>query len=300
MNVATKIVKLRKAKGMTQSALGKELNVTYQAVSKWERDESQPDFDTICKIAKIFGVPISYFENDGCDTDEAAAADGACGVATERDEQSCADEKADMLGVCTACGRILRDGDQDGTDGKLLCKACAAQARAKAEKARLEEERVKADKIKKQAAAEANMRAKFTKRVALACAIGGLIALGSLITFVIGAVYDDGTVGVTMSVCMCIFVPIMVFTWVFQLFWDGVARSVTCWGLQVIKLPGIIFSADLDGLIFLIVMKILLTALSWIISILLICATSILGMIVSVFTFIPLLIKIHRKDEDIL
>ena len=58
MNVANKIVKLRKAKGMTQSDLGKELNVTYQAVSKWERDESQPDFDTICKIAKIFGVPI--------------------------------------------------------------------------------------------------------------------------------------------------------------------------------------------------------------------------------------------------
>ena len=58
-----KIAALRKEKGMTQRELGEELNISYQAVSKWERGESYPDFDTISKMAKIFGVEISYFES---------------------------------------------------------------------------------------------------------------------------------------------------------------------------------------------------------------------------------------------
>ena len=64
MTCGDKIAKLRKQRGMTQAELGNELNVTYQAVSKWERSESHPDFDTISRISKLFQVPISYFEED--------------------------------------------------------------------------------------------------------------------------------------------------------------------------------------------------------------------------------------------
>ena len=49
---------------MTQDDLGKAMNVSYQAVSKWERDESQPDFETMTKIAKLFNVPLGYFAED--------------------------------------------------------------------------------------------------------------------------------------------------------------------------------------------------------------------------------------------
>ena len=66
MNCGEKISRLRKSNNMTQAELGDALSVTYQAVSKWERGESQPDFDTISKISKMFQVPISYFE-DGSD-----------------------------------------------------------------------------------------------------------------------------------------------------------------------------------------------------------------------------------------
>lgn len=60
--IGAKIVSLRKEKGCTQADLGAYLNISYQAVSKWERDESCPDFATMSKLAKYFGVPISYFE----------------------------------------------------------------------------------------------------------------------------------------------------------------------------------------------------------------------------------------------
>ena len=60
-----KIAELRKLNNMTQSDLGEALNISPQAVSKWERNLSQPDFDTINKMATLFKVPISKFsEND--------------------------------------------------------------------------------------------------------------------------------------------------------------------------------------------------------------------------------------------
>ena len=63
VTLGNKIAALRKSKGITQADLGTYLNISYQAVSKWERGESAPDFETLSKIAKYFNVPINYFES---------------------------------------------------------------------------------------------------------------------------------------------------------------------------------------------------------------------------------------------
>ena len=55
------IADLRKQKGLTQEQLGKQLNVSYQAVSKWENNLSQPDLQTLEKLCDILGVTISQF-----------------------------------------------------------------------------------------------------------------------------------------------------------------------------------------------------------------------------------------------
>ncbi len=52
------ISKLRKEKDMTQMELANELNVSHQAVSKWERGESIPDIGTIPLIARLFHKSI--------------------------------------------------------------------------------------------------------------------------------------------------------------------------------------------------------------------------------------------------
>lgn len=52
------IVKLRKGKGWTQQQLAEQLDVTPQAVSKWECGEAVPDIDILDKIARIFSVTI--------------------------------------------------------------------------------------------------------------------------------------------------------------------------------------------------------------------------------------------------
>ena len=52
------ILSLRKEKGWTQLELAEKLNVTDKAVSKWERDLSCPDINTISKLANILDVSV--------------------------------------------------------------------------------------------------------------------------------------------------------------------------------------------------------------------------------------------------
>lgn len=55
-NVSKSIKRLRSNKKMTQDELAAILNVTRQAVSNWENEKTQPDIETITKIAEYFGV----------------------------------------------------------------------------------------------------------------------------------------------------------------------------------------------------------------------------------------------------
>ena len=56
-----RIKKLRKSKGVTQRELAERLGISEQAVSKWEKNLSNPSTKNLLQIAKIFGVSITYF-----------------------------------------------------------------------------------------------------------------------------------------------------------------------------------------------------------------------------------------------
>lgn len=56
-----RIKKLRKSKGVTQRELASRLGISEQAVSKWEKNISNPSTKNLLQIAKIFGVSITYF-----------------------------------------------------------------------------------------------------------------------------------------------------------------------------------------------------------------------------------------------
>ena len=60
ISIAKNITELRKKNGMTQEQLAAVLNVSPQAVSKWETGACQPDFQTIPLLAEQFHVSIDY------------------------------------------------------------------------------------------------------------------------------------------------------------------------------------------------------------------------------------------------
>lgn len=57
------IADIRKQKGMTQADLAKKMHITDKAVSKWERDLSCPDINSIPKLADILGISVEELMN---------------------------------------------------------------------------------------------------------------------------------------------------------------------------------------------------------------------------------------------
>ena len=60
MTLGEKIQDLRRRNAMSQDVLAEKLEVSRQAVSKWERDEAMPETDKIIRIAQLFGVSTDY------------------------------------------------------------------------------------------------------------------------------------------------------------------------------------------------------------------------------------------------
>jgi len=65
MRVGEKIEKLRKEKGLTKVELTKKLGLLNSSViSQWARGRINPSMDSKRRLAKEFGVPVSYFQDD--------------------------------------------------------------------------------------------------------------------------------------------------------------------------------------------------------------------------------------------
>lgn len=60
MNIGERIMALRKEKNISQSELSKRLNVSRQAVSKWEQGTSSPDTERLIQLAEILGTEVEY------------------------------------------------------------------------------------------------------------------------------------------------------------------------------------------------------------------------------------------------
>ena len=56
--IADVLIQLRKENGFTQSNLAEKLDVSFQAVSKWERGENLPDAYSLIEIAKVYGITV--------------------------------------------------------------------------------------------------------------------------------------------------------------------------------------------------------------------------------------------------
>ena len=58
--IASNLIRLRLAAGMTQAELGEKLNYSDKSISKWERGDVTTDVFVLMQIADIFGVDVDY------------------------------------------------------------------------------------------------------------------------------------------------------------------------------------------------------------------------------------------------
>lgn len=69
MRLSEKILKLRKQNGLSQEELAGKLNVSRQAVSRWEVGSALPDASNILQLSKLFEVTADYLLNDDYESD---------------------------------------------------------------------------------------------------------------------------------------------------------------------------------------------------------------------------------------
>ena len=265
------IAQLRREHNMTQAELGAKLNVTYQAVSKWENDQSQPDFATMAQIAELFHVPLTIFL--GGEEKETAVAAAA------------AESAEPVLGYCTVCGNAVRQDNVAQQRPVLICKDCVeADARRKEEEARAAEQQ---KEWQEQGRKLANKRTRNRGLI-----WGGVIALVVMILVAVFYAIGGGTAGA--GIVAVLITGIFVYTFSSQMFWGGFIFETCLFGGKIIGTPGIIFSFDLDGFIFLIVMKVIFALLKLFIFLITFVFFAIVSILLSPFTFVAALIRVSR------
>ena len=110
------ISSLRKERNMTQNDLAEKMNVTDKAVSKWERNLSCPDVNSIPKLAEILGVSVEELINAQTKQDNGQIDDiinialigvglamGICIVVTYILKQIDTNSAITMLGIGMSC-----------------------------------------------------------------------------------------------------------------------------------------------------------------------------------------------------
>ena len=64
MTLCEKLIDLRRKAGLSQEQMAQQLDVSRQAVSKWETGESLPDTNKLLAIGRLLGVTVDYLLDD--------------------------------------------------------------------------------------------------------------------------------------------------------------------------------------------------------------------------------------------
>lgn len=64
MTLGEKLKEIRKRFGLSQEQFAEIMNVSRQAITKWENDGGIPDVSNLQELSKVFGITVDYLLND--------------------------------------------------------------------------------------------------------------------------------------------------------------------------------------------------------------------------------------------
>ena len=70
MKLEEKLVSLRKAKGLSQMKLAEKMNVSRQAISRWETGAAIPSSENLKYLSDLYSVSLDYLLSDSADAPE--------------------------------------------------------------------------------------------------------------------------------------------------------------------------------------------------------------------------------------
>ncbi len=274
--VGANIKKLRMQHGMTQKNLADKLFVSAQAVSRWENEEVEPSIGTLMELSKIFGVTA----------DELLGIESKAEQRPEEEQETCPPPEEPIkkeriepartyMIACEQCRKPIFNQDEAvRKNGRTLCRACGDPAE--------QTRREVADKA----------RRKRTKSFIF----GTLAAVVMLIiTFSLWSscllTVPARVLGVVISLMMFTFVSCCILN---NNFVGGLFLRIT---MLSIRWPGLIFTFDFDGIMWLIGMKILFAVLGFLFGVAMFVLALAVGCLFSVFVYPYAIVTNARHPE---
>lgn len=261
MSIGKNLSALRRKNGLTQQQLADMLNISAQAVSKWENELAEPDLGTVKKIASIYKVSVDAILETDMET--AVDASDAETIAASVSE-SLGEKMAPPIGFCKECG-ITVTKENLGTDRPVvMCKTCL-DTRERAEKAEKDKKR---GEIRKEIGEMRTLR-KWS------IAVGIILGIAEMVITLVNGI-SKGNTGVAVTGALA---GLFTYTFVSLCFFeDSKVRAILEFMCGVsIKWPGLIFELDFDGVMWFIAMKVIFAVLGFLAGILF----AILGIIVA-------------------
>lgn len=274
-----KIKNLRIENSLTQKDLAEKLYVTAQAVSRWENDEVEPSIATLTEMAKIFNVSVSELLEEEQKQENVAKEEA---VVTEAVVAESANKV--VLAVCEHCNKpiynaidIVRKTEYYGKSAvkKVICKNC--------------DKKQKEEEYKRKVYYGLDQRKK-------SFVWGGVFSsLITLIALIATLFLEQSTVVVLLSVLGgVLFFPFISCLYLKNNFIEDVITAVASWS---IRFPGLIFTLDLDGIIWFLSVKLLFGVLSFFISACCFTLAVVLGWFLSIFAYPFAIVKNIRNPE---
>lgn len=298
MTLGQKIKKARIAVNLTQKELADQLSVTFQTVSKWESDTNEPDLTTLRAIAKLLNVTLEYLVSEEEEEPHPKPEPQPINIIPIIPTPSPEPEQR-QIGFCADCNASIMEGDHyhrvervtpSGVkETVLVCEACfnAHEEEMERRANEIEEELNQKPEIKK-----GNLFSRIVSRddrkPLIWAMVLGLIAMIAVLVVCIIYYQKIGlgwTIGAPllagyslMATIYCIFTASFV---------SDVFTSVASWS---VRFPGLIFTWSLEGIAWLIAMKLLFFVLGIFIGIATFFLAVGISAVLSAFAFIPLLI----------
>lgn len=259
MSFGIKVKEYRTKNGLTQKELAEQLHVTYQAVSRWENEDVQPSFDTLKQLCAIFG----------CSTDDLLESNASTNETGAKTESQKADKTSDESG-----------GRADGTTQYGRNSTVNGVNSASYE--------TPVRDVKKYDSG--------LKRRVHSFIWAGLVALlfvaVAVSSFAEGDI-ETGIGGLILALLGYCFTANMILN---NTFIPEMWLSISSWGF--VRFPGIIFTFDLDGFIFLFAMKALFFVLGILLGIIAAVFATIVAVLLSVFVYPFALYRSFKYGEE--
>lgn len=273
-----KIKELRTKNSLTQKDLADKLYVTAQAVSRWEKNEVEPSVSTITELSKIFGISVN--ELLGEEHKEETKAETKVEPQIIIQKETVYQEAKPVLAVCEQCNKPLYNAKDivrltQGENKKVLCWPC-------------HKKNVERELQQKIDYGRSQRKKSFGWGIAIACVVL-ILAISAIITTKPSALYTSCyifLVFASFTFSSCLFLK--------NNFIEDVFDTVKGW---TIRFPGLIFTLDLDGIIWFLTVKLIFGIISFLISVIAFIAALLLCCALSIFVYPYAIIKNIKHPE---